>query len=54
METNQNLNQETEKVINEAYEKPAIEIIEMETEGILCGSGDQYNPGGGSPWYKSS
>ncbi len=32
-----------------AYEKPSIEIIEMEMEGILCGSGGggDYNPGGG-------
>jgi hypothetical protein len=30
------------------YEKPAIEIIEMETEGILCGS---YPDGGGFPGW---
>jgi len=50
METKQNLNQETKQPDSEAYEKPSIEIIEMETEGILCGSGDNFNPGGGKPW----
>lgn len=40
METNQNLNQE------EVYEKPAIEVIEMESEGsILVGS--DFGGGGG-------
>ena len=35
----------------EVYEKPQIEIIEMEMEGsILAGSGGDYTPGGGSPW----
>ena len=33
---------------SESYQKPMIEIIEMETEGaILTGSTDRYNPGGG-------
>ncbi|MBB4036638.1 hypothetical protein GGR21_002544 [Dysgonomonas hofstadii] len=41
---------EKQKEVKEVYEKPAIEIIEMETEGILCGSGGDYNPGGGRPW----
>jgi len=49
MKTNQEENNQNE--LKEIYEKPAIEIIEMETEGcILAGSGDDYNPGGGRPW----
>ena len=36
------------KEVKEAYEKPAIAVIEMETEGILCasGGGSDYEPGG--------
>ena len=26
----------------EAYEAPKCEIIEMQNEGVLCGSGDSY------------
>ena len=34
--------------VKEIYEKPLVEIIEMEMEGcILAGSGGDYNPGGG-------
>jgi hypothetical protein len=51
MESRKNLDQETKQLCSEIYEKPAIEIIEMETEtNILVGSGDDYNPGGGRPW----
>lgn len=42
--------QTTETTVDTVYEKPAIEIIEMETEtSILVGSGggDDFNPGGG-------
>ena len=45
-QTNQMRNNLQEEVM-EAYEKPAIEVIEMEMEGILCASGDNFNPGGG-------
>lgn len=34
--------------VKEVYEKPQIEIIEMEMEGILCGSVPGYQPGGGN------
>lgn len=30
----------SEQEVKMVYEKPAIEIIEIEMEGILCGSGD--------------
>lgn len=50
MEENQNLNQETKQPDKEIYERPVVEIIEMEDEGVLCGSGDPYSPGGGKPW----
>ncbi|MEA4917646.1 hypothetical protein [Proteiniphilum sp.] len=36
METEKTFNKREEQA--EIYEKPAIEIIEMEMEGILCGS----------------
>jgi len=50
MKTNQEQN-ETQTTEKEVYEKPDIEIIEMETEGnILAGSGDHYTPGGGKGW----
>lgn len=39
MQTNQTLQSSSEKE-KEVYVKPNIEIIEMEIEGILCGSGD--------------
>lgn len=39
---------------NIVYEKPAIEVIEMEMEGILCasgqGSGEDFGNGGGGVW----
>ena len=38
---------QVEDVKVEAYERPLIEIIEMEMEGILCGSGDNLPNGGG-------
>ena len=42
METTTNVN--TEK-IREAYEAPKCEIIEMQNEGVLCGSnGGRHNP----------
>lgn len=42
METTTNVN--TEK-IREAYEAPKCEIIEMQQEGVLCGSyGSKHNP----------
>ncbi len=46
-QTNQMQQHNPRKKALEAYEKPAIEVIEMEMEGILCASGDNYNPGGG-------
>lgn len=33
--------------VNEVYEEPTIEIIEMEIEGILCSSGEGFGDGGG-------
>ena len=45
-QTNQMRNNPQEEVM-EAYEKPAIEVIEMEMEGILCASGDNFESGGG-------
>ena len=36
--------------ITEVYEKPTIEVIEMEMEGILCSSGDGWGNGGGGRW----
>ncbi len=33
--------------VNKAYIKPAIEVIEMKVEGILCASGGDLPPGGG-------
>lgn len=33
--------------VGKAYVKPAIEVIEMKVEGILCASGDDLSPGGG-------
>lgn len=32
------------------YEKPSIEVIEMEMEGILCSSGGDFGDGGGGAW----
>ena len=46
MKTNQKQNNRNE--VKEVYEKPLIEIIEMEMEGcILAGSGNDFAPGGG-------
>ena len=43
-----------ENINHDVYEKPAIEIIEMEIEGILCASGDNagegFGDGGGAAW----
>lgn len=47
MRTNQAQNKSQSKKKNAVYVKPAIEVIEMEMEGILCASGSDYNPGGG-------
>ncbi|GAB6119919.1 hypothetical protein [Dysgonomonas termitidis] len=50
MKTNQEQNY-SHKEAKEAYEKPQIEVIEMEMESsILAGGGGDYNPGGGTPW----
>lgn len=46
MEKNQMQDNSQEELI-EIYEKPAIEVIEMEMEGILCASGDNFGKGGG-------
>ncbi|MEA5129223.1 MAG: hypothetical protein VB074_13660 [Proteiniphilum sp.] len=50
-QTNQMRNNPQEEVM-EVYEKPAIEMIEMEMEGILCASGDNSgdNFEGGGGW----
>lgn len=40
METKIFLN--SENAVREAYEAPKCEIIEMQQEGVLCGSGDGY------------
>lgn len=50
MKANQEQNNAQQEA-KEVYEKPQIEIIEMEIENhILAGSGDNYRPGGGKPW----
>lgn len=41
METKNFLN--SENTVREAYEAPKCEIIEMQQEGVLCGSG-KHNP----------
>ena len=46
-QTNQMQQHNPRKKVLETYEKPAIEVIEMEMEGILCASGDNLKPGGG-------
>ena len=45
MDKNQNKTAQNE--VKEVYEKPQVEIIKMETEGILCASAPAYRPGGG-------
>lgn len=40
-----------EQVIKQAYVSPSIEIIEMENEGVIAASGEDYNP---HPLTKSS
>lgn len=44
METKNFLN--SENTVREAYEAPKCEIIEMQQEGVLCGSGygGKHNP----------
>lgn len=43
METKNFLN--SENTVREAYEAPKCEIIEMQQEGVLCGSYDsKHNP----------
>ncbi|MDR2919678.1 MAG: hypothetical protein LBV72_09995 [Tannerella sp.] len=50
MKANQEQNY-SHKEVKEVYEKPQIEVIEMEMESsILAGSGGDYKPGGGTPW----
>lgn len=34
----------------EVYEKPSLEIIEVELEGVLCASGGGFDNGGGGRW----
>ncbi len=47
MKTNQEQNN-AQQDVKEVYEKPQIEVIEMEMESsILAGSGGDYKPGGG-------
>lgn len=47
MKNNQEQNN-SQQAVKEVYEKPQIEVIEMEMESsILAGSGEDYNPGGG-------
>ncbi len=46
MRTNQSQNK-SRKEAAVKYEKPQIEVIEMEMEGILCASGSDLPPGGG-------
>lgn len=41
METKNFLN--SENTVREAYEAPKCEVIEMQNEGVLCGSG-RINP----------
>lgn len=47
MRTSKAQNNSQRKTRKEAYVKPAIEVIEMEMEGILCASGSDIPPGGG-------
>ena len=43
MDTKNFLN--SENTVREAYEAPKCEIIEMQQEGVLCGSyGSKHNP----------
>ena len=49
METTTNVN--TEK-IREAYEAPKCEIIEMQQEGVLCGSGGSGYGGRHNPYQQ--
>ena len=37
---------EETKMNGEVYEAPQCEIIEMQAEGILCASGEDYQAGG--------
>ncbi len=48
METKEQVEKTNE--VGGVYEKPAIEVIEMEMEGILCASGDGFGDGGGGIW----
>ena len=49
METNER--NEKASAVKEVYERPQMEAIEMETEGILCGSnGEGFSDGGGGVW----
>ncbi|MEA5127516.1 hypothetical protein [Proteiniphilum sp.] len=50
METKEQIKRTNE--VDEIYEKPTIEVIEMEMEGILCASsdGDGFGDGGGGLW----
>jgi len=34
--------------IREAYERPAIEVLTVDSEGILCASGPGWEDGGGA------
>lgn len=48
MKTNQEQNY-SHKETKEVYEKPQIEVIEMEMESSIL-AGSNFNPGGGNPW----
>lgn len=37
-------------IMEDVYVKPTIEVIEMEMEGILCASGEDFGDGGGGVW----
>ena len=45
MKKNQKKDNNPHKEVEAAYEKPAIEVIEMDVEGILCASTDPWGPG---------
>lgn len=53
MQSNQEQHNKSEKAayaknakVKDVYQKPAIDIIEMETEGILCSSAPGFGDGG--------
>ena len=50
MKTENLIENVNEAEVNEVYEEPTIEIIEIEIEGILCSSGEGFGDGGGGFW----